>query len=71
MNKKTLIRLLSVMAALTIVGGCSWQVGGGTKHSAIAPTVGQQLVDLKRAKDAGTLTDAEYEAQKSKVLNGR
>ena len=41
------------------------------EHSAIAPTVGQQLVDLKRAKDAGTLTDAEYEAQKSKVLNGR
>jgi hypothetical protein len=32
------------------------------------PTLGQQLIDLKKAKDAGAITDAEYEAQKAKLL---
>jgi hypothetical protein len=31
-------------------------------------TIGQQLIDLKKARDAGALTDAEYEEQKEKLL---
>jgi hypothetical protein len=34
----------------------------------IQPTIGQQLVDLKKAKDAGAISDAEYEAEKAKLL---
>jgi len=30
--------------------------------------VGQQLIDLKKAKDAGAITDEEYQAQKAKLL---
>ena len=37
----------------------------------VAPTVGQQLIDLKEAKDAGAITEAEYEAEKAKLLNGK
>jgi hypothetical protein len=33
-----------------------------------APTAGQQLVDLKHAKDVGAISDAEYETQKAKIL---
>ena len=33
-----------------------------------ATSVGQQLIDLKKAKDAGAITDEEYQAQKAKVL---
>jgi hypothetical protein len=34
----------------------------------IQPTVGQQLIDLKKAKDTGAISDAEYEAEKAKLL---
>jgi hypothetical protein len=34
-------------------------------------TIGQELIDLKKAHDAGVLTDAEYEAQKAKLLGER
>jgi hypothetical protein len=32
------------------------------------PTTGQQLVDLKHARDVGAITDEEYQAQKAKFL---
>jgi hypothetical protein len=35
----------------------------------VPPTVGQQLIDLKKAKDSGAITEAEYEAEKAKILN--
>ncbi len=34
-------------------------------------TAGQQLIDLKKAKDAGALTDEEYQAQKAKLLGNK
>jgi len=43
-------------------------LGGGTKSVVQPATVGQQLVDLKKAKDAGALSDEEYQAQKAKIL---
>jgi hypothetical protein len=33
--------------------------------------VGQQLVDLQKAKDAGAINEAEYQAQKAKILDGK
>jgi len=35
----------------------------------VAPTLGQQLIDLKKALDTGAITEAEYEAEKAKLLN--
>jgi Short C-terminal domain len=37
----------------------------------VAPTIGQQLIDLKQARDDGAITEAEYEAEKAKLLNGK
>ena len=34
----------------------------------VTPTIGQQLMDLKKAKDSGAITEAEYEAEKAKLL---
>lgn len=43
---------------------------GGTRHStAVAPTEGQQLIDLKRALDCGAITPAEFDAKKSQIIN--
>ncbi len=63
--------MLAVFSALALLGGCAWQVGGGPKNVKMEPTKGQQLIDLKKAKDEGALTDSEYEAQKAKVLGGK
>lgn len=69
--KKTFIRTLIGLTALTLLSGClGLHLGGGTtnKTQTQAPTVGQQLVDLKKAKDAGAITEAEYQTQRSRVL---
>ena len=67
--KKTLqIGTLTATLALTtcLLSACAWSVGG--ERGDMNPTRGQELVDLKRAKDAGVLTEEEYQAQKRKVL---
>lgn len=35
----------------------------------VAPTIGQQLLDLKKALDDGAITEQEYENEKAKLLN--
>jgi hypothetical protein len=31
-------------------------------------TIGQELIDLKKAKDAGVLSDSEYETARTKIM---
>lgn len=83
--KNSFITLLIGLSAMTLLSGClDLQLGGGTKssttssdeHPAIgqqltAPTIGQQLIDLQKAKDADAITDAEYQAQKAKLLGNK
>jgi hypothetical protein len=66
--KTKFIPILILVTGITIFSGCSWQVGGGTKSASVQPTTGQQLIDLQKAKDAGAITDPEYQAQKAKLL---
>ena len=62
---------LTIMASVLgiLFSGCAWQIGGD-KHgcATIQPTRGQELIDLKKAKDQGAITDEEYQAQRNKVL---
>ena len=68
--KRTLILTTMAFAATLLLTGClALQVGGGDKQEAHKPTIGQQLVDLKTAKDTGAITESEYQAQKAKLLN--
>lgn len=69
--RKISIPLLVLVSAMTLFAGCSWSVGGGPKNANIVPTTGQQLIDLQKAKDSGAITDAEYQAQKAKVLGNK
>jgi len=84
--KKTRIPLLIGLAATIALAGCSWdlRLGGGSKNSSnrseqtptigqqvTTPTLGQQLMDLQKAKDSGAITDAEYQAQKAKLLGNK
>ena len=54
--------------------GClDLQLGGGSKSEARyqSPSLGQQLIDLQKAKDSGAITPDQYEAQKAKLLAGK
>ncbi|HKS37189.1 MAG TPA: SHOCT domain-containing protein [Verrucomicrobiae bacterium] len=52
--------LLTAMLA----SGCVASIGNRNPNV----TVGQQLIDLQRAKESGAITDAEFQAEKSNLL---
>jgi hypothetical protein len=52
-----------------IGSGCAWQIGGDKPATAVhKPTRGQELIDLKKARDQGAMTEDEYQAQRKHVL---
>ena len=81
---KLFIPLIVGLSTAVLLSGCVLSIGGGRKtnstcsdaHPAIgqqtvAPTTGQQLIDLQKAKECGAVTDAEYQAQKAKLLENK
>ena len=69
--KKLLIPALIGLSTMASLTGCTWSVGSGSKNITTPPTVGQQLVDLQKAKDAGAINDAEFQTQKAKILDSK
>ena len=51
---------------LATVTGCIG-IQGGNDPGKTEPTFGQQLIDLKKAKDQGAITQEEYVACKEKL----
>jgi hypothetical protein len=68
--KKLLLPVLS-LSVMLLLSGCLSFGSNDSKTEIQKPTVGQQLMDLKKAKDAGVLTDEEFQAQKQKLLAGK
>ena len=56
---------VSVLLACTL-SAC----GGGTKvvQPNVNVSIGQQLIDLKHAKDSGALSESEYQKQKQQLI---
>ena len=53
-----------------LLSGCAWSIGGTKEHTAaVQATRGQELIDLKKARDQGAITQEEYEAQKKKIMD--
>ncbi|MGO8763671.1 MAG: SHOCT domain-containing protein [Limisphaerales bacterium] len=63
--KKLIISSLLLASLVFLDTGCAWQVGGGQR---VEPTIGQQLIDLQKAKADGAITDAEYQQEKARLL---
>jgi hypothetical protein len=69
--KKTIITASMALAAMWLLTGClNLQLGGGTKSDSQFrnPTLGQQLIDLQRARDTGAISAEEFQAQKTRLL---
>jgi hypothetical protein len=65
--KKLFIPLLVGLSATMLLTGCIGAQGRTTIRTQ-TPTVGQELIDLQKAKDEGVITEAEYQAQKARLL---
>lgn len=55
-----------------VTGAMVLALAGCGSTEVVAPTVsvsiGQQLIDLKKARDSGALTPAEYDKQKANLI---
>lgn len=59
-------KLTIAVALMAVLGGCS------STHVVRAPldvTIGQQLIDLKNARDNGALSASEYDSQRRRLIN--
>ena len=66
--------LISVLFGSLALGGCVFAPGDGDwddeeRGRNREPTVGQELIDLDRARDDGAITDAEYQEAKERILD--
>ncbi|HXR48896.1 MAG TPA: SHOCT domain-containing protein [Candidatus Limnocylindrales bacterium] len=80
--KPIFISLFVGLLAMILLTGClDLRLGGGSKSDTtntdqhpvvgqqmVAPTLGQQLVDLQKAREAGAISDQEYQDQRAKLL---
>ena len=65
--KKT-IGIILIMMLLATLSSCI-AIGSGGEKVHNHPTVGQQLIDLQKAKDDGAISQQEYEELKEKLKN--
>jgi len=77
---KILLNISIALAATLLFSGCfSLRLGGGSskkmttenKTETTNVTLGQQLIDLKKAYDAGLISEREYNSQRKKLLSGK
>ena len=62
-----LVFTAAVLSSIVRFTGCL-SIGTGPKSQQTNPTLGQELIDLENAKNAGAITESEYQAQKAKLL---
>ena len=60
---------MTACAALALLGGCGWSVGASSSEQVQKPSVGQSLIDLKKAHDTGAITDGEYSKRRKEILD--
>ena len=65
---KRMIWIFAVVGVACFLSGCVL-VGGQSQLN--VPTVGQQLIDLKKALDQGAITKPEYERLKRRIMDGQ
>ena len=67
--KKIIVPASLACAALLGLSGCVAAIGNRDAQHSGAGTLGQQLIDLQKAKEAGAITETEYQAQKARLLD--
>jgi cytochrome c-type biogenesis protein CcmH/NrfG len=60
---------VSLLVSMALAG--CWGGGAEVRNSNQATTLGQELIDLQRARDQGLLDEREYEKQRRRILRRR
>ena len=68
--KKSLALSSIAVSAMLLLGGCVAAIGNRDAQRSHG-TLGQELIDLQKARDAGAITDAEYQTQKGRLLGNK
>lgn len=63
--RKRVYAVVSALVVIPLLAGCIM----GNWQKDVKPTVGQELLDLKAARDKGALSEHEYNEQKVAILN--
>ena len=65
-------KVLPIVIVALAMAGCVFAPGDSNDWDRSGrrgdPTIGQQLIDLDRARDEGVITDAEFERAKQDIL---
>jgi hypothetical protein len=56
----------AALAVTLITAGCG---GNEVLQPTVSVSVGQQLIDLKKARDSGALSERDYERQKKQLID--
>ena len=67
---KLIVPTSLAFSAMLLFSRCVAAIGNRDAQRGNA-TLGQQLIDLQKAKDAGAITDAEYQSQKGRLLGNK
>ena len=67
MNGMKMTMAALVVVAAVSVSGCSGDTDVRTHTN--ATTIGQELLDLKKAYDTGVITEDEYERKREEILD--
>jgi hypothetical protein len=68
--KKFVFPTSLALAAILFLSGCVAAIGNRDTQRG-GGTIGQQLVDLQKAKDVGAINDVEFQTQKAKLLENK
>ena len=61
--------ITALMILLAVSTGCVAAIGNkGTERSREGTTLGQELIDLKKAMEAGLLTEQQYQRERNRLL---
>jgi hypothetical protein len=72
MKKNLIACTIIALSTMFLCSGCIIAVGNrGEMPTSYRGTLGQQLIDLQKAKEAGAINDAEYQAQKARLLDNK
>jgi hypothetical protein len=58
-----------LLAALLVAAGVVGCAGNEVVAPTVSVSVGQQLMDLKKARDTGALSEREYAQQKARLID--
>jgi hypothetical protein len=67
MKRKLLNFTCGILGAL-LLNGCVAAIGNRDAYRGSGVTLGQQLIDLQKAKEMGAITEQEYQAEKARML---